>query len=207
MLVATEEWGSWCSWTKLRSALPCFSAEHLRNGNWFMVFLYLSFHNCGLPRWLSGKEFSCQCRRLGFHPWVRENPLEKEMAPSPVYLPGKFNGVPRVRLVYWAHIHINCPTVTVHGCHYLWSLIVSLYPIAGIDICPGASTQVKGPRFQPVSPQPFSPETGHKLSCERCPPLYRKGKSSLTAKDKSSPRIWTNKLCSFPQFTCLPHIP
>ena len=114
----------------------------------------------------------------------------------------------QTRLVYWAHIHINCPTVTVHGCHCLWSLIVSLYPIAGIDICPGASTQVKGPRFQPVSPQPFSPKTGHKLSCERCPPLYQKGKSSLTVKDKSSPRrIWTNKLYSFPQFTCLPHIP
>ena len=34
----------------------------------------------GLPRWLSGKEFVCQCRRLGFGTWVRENPLEMGMA-------------------------------------------------------------------------------------------------------------------------------
>mgnify|MGYP007134505005 CR=1 FL=1 len=29
--------------------------------------------------------------------------------------------------------------------------MVSLYPVAGADLCPGASTQVEGPRFQPVS--------------------------------------------------------
>ena len=29
---------------------------------------------------LSGKECACQCRRLGFVPWVRKNPLEEEMA-------------------------------------------------------------------------------------------------------------------------------
>ena len=34
----------------------------------------------GLPQWLSGKESACQCRRHGFHPWVRKIPLEKEMA-------------------------------------------------------------------------------------------------------------------------------
>ena len=30
-----------------------------------------------LPRWLSGKEPACQCRRCGFDPWVREDPLEE----------------------------------------------------------------------------------------------------------------------------------
>ena len=34
----------------------------------------------GLPRWLSGKESACQCRRLGFDPWVKKTPLEEEMA-------------------------------------------------------------------------------------------------------------------------------
>ena len=66
----------------------------------------------------------------------------------------------------------------MHGCCYLWSLIVSLNAVAGVNICPGASTQVKGPRFQPVSPQPFSPETGHKLSCERYP-LYTRRKGEV----------------------------
>jgi len=37
-----------------------------------------------LPRWLSGKESGCQCRKLEFDPWVRKIPLEmgeKDMAP------------------------------------------------------------------------------------------------------------------------------
>ena len=33
----------------------------------------------GLPWWLSGKEFTCQCRRLRFNPWVGKM-LWKEMA-------------------------------------------------------------------------------------------------------------------------------
>ena len=28
----------------------------------------------GLSWWLSGKEFACQCRRHGFHPWVGKIP-------------------------------------------------------------------------------------------------------------------------------------
>ena len=30
----------------------------------------------GLPWWLSNKEATCECRRLGFDPW-RKDPLEK----------------------------------------------------------------------------------------------------------------------------------
>ena len=29
---------------------------------------------CGLPWWLSGKEFACQCRRRRFDPWSRKTP-------------------------------------------------------------------------------------------------------------------------------------
>ena len=32
------------------------------------------------PRWFSGKESACQCRRRRFDPWVGTIPLEKEMA-------------------------------------------------------------------------------------------------------------------------------
>ena len=31
-------------------------------------------------RWFSGKEFACQCRRCGFDPCLRKDPLEKKMA-------------------------------------------------------------------------------------------------------------------------------
>ena len=37
----------------------------------------------GLPRWLSGKESACQCRRrrrLRFNPWVRKIPRRRKMA-------------------------------------------------------------------------------------------------------------------------------
>ena len=32
-----------------------------------------------LSRWLSGKESTCQCRRLRFDPWFGKYPLEEEM--------------------------------------------------------------------------------------------------------------------------------
>ena len=41
---------------------------------------YFLRSNTWLPRQLSGKESTCQCRRRGFHPWVRKIPLEEEMA-------------------------------------------------------------------------------------------------------------------------------
>ena len=34
----------------------------------------------GLPRWLSGKQSACQCRRSRFDPWIRKIPPEQEMA-------------------------------------------------------------------------------------------------------------------------------
>ena len=48
----------------------------------------------GLPSWLSGKESACQHRRRGLDLWALgwENPLEKEMATTPVFLPGKSHG-------------------------------------------------------------------------------------------------------------------
>ena len=42
-----------------------------------------------LPRWCSGKESTCQCRKLGFDPWVRNIPWRRKWQPTPVFLPGK----------------------------------------------------------------------------------------------------------------------
>ena len=47
------------------------------------------------PRWLSGKESSCQCkrhRRHRFDPWVKKIPWERNGQPTPVFLPGKSPG-------------------------------------------------------------------------------------------------------------------
>ena len=49
----------------------------------------------GLLRWLSDKEFPCQCRRYrkcGFDPWVGKIPCSKKRQPTPVFLPGEFHG-------------------------------------------------------------------------------------------------------------------
>ena len=49
----------------------------------------------GFPRWCSGKESTCQCRRLkrlGFDPWIRKIPWRRARQPTPVFLPGEIHG-------------------------------------------------------------------------------------------------------------------
>ena len=48
-----------------------------------------------LPRWCSGKESVCQCRRSrrsGFNPWVGNVPWRRKWQPTPVFLPGESHG-------------------------------------------------------------------------------------------------------------------
>ena len=44
------------------------------------------------PRWLNGKEYTCQCRRLRVNPWVRNIPWSRKWQPVPVFMPGNFHG-------------------------------------------------------------------------------------------------------------------
>ena len=44
------------------------------------------------PRGLSGKEPTWQCRRQGFHPWVRKIPWTRQWQLIPIFLPGKSHG-------------------------------------------------------------------------------------------------------------------
>ena len=49
----------------------------------------------GIPKWCSGKEPTCQCRRCkrhGLDPWVRKIPWRRKWQPTPVFLPRKFQG-------------------------------------------------------------------------------------------------------------------
>ena len=48
----------------------------------------------GLPRWLIGKESTCQCRRCGLTPGsIQErSPWRRKWQPTPVFLPGKSHG-------------------------------------------------------------------------------------------------------------------
>ena len=47
------------------------------------------FFCCRLPRRHYSKEPTCQCRRLGFNPWVGKIPWRRKWQPTPVFLPGK----------------------------------------------------------------------------------------------------------------------
>ena len=46
----------------------------------------------GLPRWLSGKESTCQCRRGRFDPWVGKIHGRRKWQPTQIFLPGKSHG-------------------------------------------------------------------------------------------------------------------
>ena len=88
----------------------------------------------GLPRWRSGKESSCQCRRrkrCRFNPWAGRIPCRRQWQPAPVFLPEKKKipwteepcrlqsmGSQRVR-PDWAsaRIHSTAPSDALHPPH------------------------------------------------------------------------------------------
>ena len=45
-----------------------------------------------LPKWLSGKESSRQCRRIGFDPWFGKLLWRRRWQPTPVFWPGESHG-------------------------------------------------------------------------------------------------------------------
>ena len=60
--------------------------------------LFLSYSEMSKVQWilmgngLSGEEFTCQCRRLGFNPWVGKIPWRRKWQPTPVFLLRKSHG-------------------------------------------------------------------------------------------------------------------
>ena len=46
----------------------------------------------GLPKWLRGKESTCQCRRCGFDPCVEKVPWRRKWQPTPVFLLAESHG-------------------------------------------------------------------------------------------------------------------
>ena len=52
------------------------------------VLMGESISTFGPPRWLSGKDPTCQCGRHGFDPWVKKIPWSRKWQPTPVFLPG-----------------------------------------------------------------------------------------------------------------------
>ena len=86
-----------------RHCVKCFiyTILFVPHGNYLFLMVtlwggyFLSIYLFGfrwLPKWLSGKEFTCQCRRCrkcGFDPCVGKIPWKRTWQPTPVCLPGK----------------------------------------------------------------------------------------------------------------------
>ena len=68
--------------------MPTNKYSKLLSGHIKWQFTYLNGSK-GLPRWFSGKESACQCRRHGFNPWVGKIPWRRKWQSTPVLLPGK----------------------------------------------------------------------------------------------------------------------
>ena len=50
-------------------------------------YLFNRFLLSGPPQWFGGKEFTCQCKRHRFNPWVGKIPQRRKWQPTPVFLP------------------------------------------------------------------------------------------------------------------------
>ena len=84
--------------------------SHIQPAQHFKLHLV---REMGLPWWLSGKVCTCQCRRPGFHPWVRKTPWSWKWQPTPGCLPGEskdtgawqatVHGLAKSRT--WQHVH------------------------------------------------------------------------------------------------------
>ena len=87
-------------------------------------------HHWGfLPRCLSGKESSCQCKRCsrcGFYPWVTKIPWRRKWQPTPAFLPRKFHGQRSLAgHSLWCHKKLDMTEHTHrHSNYYSTSLVV-----------------------------------------------------------------------------------
>ena len=75
---------------KINKLLHALEFQRIKHQNF--DFFRLDSILVGLPRWLSGKEFGCHCRRCRFNPCVGKIPWKGKWLPTPVFLPGKTHG-------------------------------------------------------------------------------------------------------------------
>ena len=81
------------SWEKERGS-GYIGIRGFKKGLWWdeMKSCVWNFGKQQCARWHSGTEYSCQCRRHGFNPWVRKIPWSGKWQPTLIFLPGKFHG-------------------------------------------------------------------------------------------------------------------
>ena len=65
-----------------------FKITENKNQNYYYKYI----NKARLPRWLCGKESTCQCKRHGFDPWVGKILWTRKWQHTPVFLPRKSHG-------------------------------------------------------------------------------------------------------------------
>ena len=116
-----------------------FSNEYIEQADTILIIFgcifikILSVHHMPgirLPRWLSGKEPVCQCRRhkrLRFDPWVRKLPWRRAWQPTPVFLPGKSHGWKSlVGYSPWGHKELDTMEEIQHASALMPGIILGL---------------------------------------------------------------------------------
>ena len=113
-------WGKWwnvlklmgmaaqlCEYTKVAIDLYTLNGWIVWNLNYMPTKLLRARVVWGLPRWHSGKESDCQCRRCRRHrfdPWVGKIIWRRKWQPTPVFLPEKLYGQRSlVGYTLWGH--------------------------------------------------------------------------------------------------------
>ena len=105
------------------------------------LFLFMAEYE-RFPRWLSGKESACQCRRhrrRRFDPWDGKISWRRKWQCTPVFLLGKSHGqrslvgystwgCRETRLCNWAHTHTHAYTTFSLSIHHLMNTwVVSIF--------------------------------------------------------------------------------
>ena len=83
--------GQRISWTEEPGRLESIGSHRVRH-DWSNMYAYAHTTWEGLPRWLSGKESTRQCKRRRFNPWVGKVSWRRKWLPTPVLLPRKSHG-------------------------------------------------------------------------------------------------------------------
>ena len=73
-------------WTEEPDRLQSIGSQRVRH-DWSDSAQHTHIYKIRLPRWHRDKELACQCRRHGFHLWVRKIPWRRKGQPTPVFLP------------------------------------------------------------------------------------------------------------------------
>ena len=71
---------------------PCFCYNAFSHTLRERTSKNFSLLHCGLPRWLSSKEYACNAKDVGAIPVLKRSPWRRKWQPKPVFLPGKSHG-------------------------------------------------------------------------------------------------------------------